>query len=103
MRGKLLLIMSVLLSGFAACSPQPAQDEVLQQQVTAAIASISDLPGDSLSVRVNNGVVTVTGSLACEDCGGMRTPATVGSIQQSLGAVVRAVPGVTSVEFNLTE
>jgi hypothetical protein len=50
---------------------------------------------------VNAGVVSVSGSLSCEDCGGLRTPGNVGTIQETLGAVVRAVPGVDSVQFSL--
>ena len=63
----------------------------------AAIASASDLPAD-LQVEANDGVVSITGSLACDDCGGLQTPGGIGTVQQSVGAVVRAVPGVEAVE-----
>ena len=90
-----------LLLVLHACSPAAEQEPTLQQQVTAAIASASDLPSDSLMVSVEDGIVTVTGSLECEECGGMRTPGGEDTIQQTLGAVIRAVPGVETVEFNL--
>ena len=57
--------------------------------------------GPSDEELVAAGVVTITGSLACDDCGGLRTPGGIGTVQQSLGAVVRAVPGVEAVEFAL--
>ncbi len=76
-------------------------DNQLQSQVESALANASDLP-PGLTVEVNQGVVTISGSLECEGCGGLRTPGNIGTVQQSLGAIVRAVPGVTQVEFNLT-
>ena len=42
------------------------------------------------------------GEVVCEDCGGMRTPGNIGTVQQSLGGVVRAVPGVMRVDFDLS-
>ena len=109
--GLLSLGLMVLL---VACdsgsqTPSPAivpeiagmSDDRIQSQVEAVIARASDLP-TGLKVEVNEGTVSVSGSLDCEDCGGMRTPNTLGTIQQSLGAMVRAVPGVTAVEFSLT-
>jgi hypothetical protein len=96
-----IFFLPVLLVVLQTCSPAADEEPSLQQQVSAAIASASDLPADSLMVTVEGGRVRVTGSLECEDCGGMRTPGGEGTIQQSLGAVIRAVPGVTSVEFDL--
>jgi hypothetical protein len=48
-----------------------------------------------------DGVVTLIGSVVCDTCGGARTPPGVRTIQQSLGAVVRAIPGVKRIEFDL--
>jgi hypothetical protein len=96
-----LFFLPVLLVILQTCGPAADEQQSLQQQVNAAIASASDLPVDNLMVTVEGGTVRVTGSLECEDCGGMRTPGGEGTIQQSLGAVIRAVPGVTSVEFDL--
>ena len=76
-------------------------DELLQERVEAALASASDVPAESLAVVVIDGVVTVTGSVVCQECGGRRTPPGTGTVQQSLGAVIRAIPGVESVEFEL--
>jgi len=100
----------VLLAGCAASDnesesasntgPATVSDADLQQRVQAAIASASDLP-TQFRVEANAGLVRLIGSLQCENCGGNRTPGAAGTIQQSLGAVVRAVPGVTRVEFAL--
>ena len=80
---------------------QSRADGVLKARVEAALESASDVPADSLTVEVRNGVVTLTGSVVCDECGGRRTPGGFGTVQQSLGAVVRAIPGVESVEFKL--
>ena len=76
-------------------------DAQIKSQVESAIANAADLP-PGFTVEVNEGMVLINGSVVCEGCGGLRTPGNVGTIQQSLGAVVRAVPGVMSVEFSLS-
>ena len=100
LRAALLL---VVLGGAtpAAGTAQTAGDEALRARVEAALRSASDVPSDSIVVQVSGGVVTLTGSVVCEGCGGNATPGGAGTVQQSLGAVVRAVPGVTRVEFRL--
>ena len=95
------IFLTLLLILLPACSPAEDGEPSLQQQVTAAIASASDLPSENLMVSVEEGVVRVTGSLTCEDCGGMRTPGGEDTIQQTLDALIRAVPGVERVEFDL--
>lgn len=95
--GPCLVVLLLLVS----CSPGPGSDEALLARVEAAIAGASDLPDAGLNLSVRDGVVTVTGSIVCEDCGGQSTPAAQGSVQQSIGAVIRAVPGVENVEFAL--
>ena len=75
-------------------------DAQIKSRVESAIASADDLPA-GFTVEVDEGMVLIEGSVVCEGCGGLRTPGRVGSIQQSLGAIVRAVPGVMSVEFSL--
>jgi osmotically-inducible protein OsmY len=82
-------------------APQARADSVIAARVEAAIEAASDLRADSLSVAVSEGVITITGSVVCDDCGGTRTPGGTGTVQQSLGAVVRAVPGVERVRFDL--
>ena len=82
---------------FSACA-SGVPDELLQERVEAALAAASDVPADALSVVVMDGIVTISGSV---ECGGRRTPGGSGTVQQSLGAVVRAIPGVESVEFEL--
>ena len=84
----------------AQASPSRA-DSLLASRVEAAISAASDVPADSISVSVRGGVVTLVGSVICADCGGTRTPSGTGTVQQSLGAVVRAVPGVDQVRFEL--
>ena len=94
------------VAALTACDngPTPAQvspDEALEARVESALENASDLPANSLTVEVNDGIVTLTGSVVCEDCGGQRTPAGSATVQQNLGAVVRAIPGVERVEFDL--
>ncbi|HIC55409.1 MAG TPA: BON domain-containing protein [Gemmatimonadetes bacterium] len=95
------LLAATALGGCASDGPEIPPDDVLQERVEAAIARASDVPADAITVVVIDGVVTVTGSVVCEECGGRRTPGGFGTVQQSLGAVVRAIPGVQSVEFDL--
>ena len=85
----------------ASAAAQSPADSMLKARVEAALVSASDLPADSITVEVSDGVVTLSGSVACEECGGRRTPPGFGTVQQSLGAVVRAVPGVARLEFKL--
>jgi hypothetical protein len=80
---------------------QSRADSVLVARVTRALQAASDLPADSISVVASSGVVTLTGSVVCDECGGSRTPNGSGTVQQSLGSVVRAVPGVERVLFDL--
>ncbi len=77
-----------------------AVDANIKAQVESALARAADLPR-GFNVEVTEGVVLISGSVVCEDCGGMRTPGNIGTIQQSLGGVVRAVPGVMRVDFDL--
>jgi hypothetical protein len=92
----------LLLTGAAApASAQSAADAELRARVEAAIASAADVPSDSIAVEVRAGVVALSGSVACDGCGGNSTPGGAGTVQQSLAAVVRAVPGVERVEFRL--
>ena len=92
-----VIFSGVLLVGCGASGPS---DEVLKERVEQALAGASDIPADQIEVEVREGVVTLTGSVVCEECGGRFTPARLGTVQQSLGAIVRAVPGVESVEFS---
>ena len=94
-----VLALSGCASGIAGA--QTSADAALEARVTAAIENASDLPKGALTVNASDGIVTISGSVACEGCGGMLTPGGVQTVQQSLGAVVRAVPGVERVEFDL--
>ncbi len=85
----------------ASAAAQSPADLALKVRVEAALASASDVPADSITVAVSDGVVTLSGSVVCEECGGRRTPGGFGTVQQSLGAVVRAIPGVVRLEFEL--
>ena len=95
--------MAILLAACLAApiSAQATPDVALRARIEAALAGAADLPADSLTVAVRDGIVTLTGSVLCDACGGNATPGGAGTVQQSLGAVVRAVPGVTSVRFAL--
>jgi osmotically-inducible protein OsmY len=88
--------------GARAQAPTPSRaDSVLAVRVDTAIRAASDVPADSIRVEVSEGVVSLTGSVVCDECGGTSTPGGTGTVQQSLGAVVRAVPGVREVRFYL--
>ena len=65
-------------------------DDVLKARVEAALAGATDVDAARITVEARRGVVTVAGQV------------TNGFEQQSLGAVVRAVPGVDTVSFSLT-
>jgi osmotically-inducible protein OsmY len=82
-------------------SAQNSADAMLKARVESALEKASDVSASPIAVAVSDGVVTLTGSVACEACGARRTPAGFASVQQSLGAVVRAVPGVERVAFDL--
>jgi len=110
-RSAILLLVLTLLVG---CSPAPIlgdafinesmpvfNDEQIKSQIESTIARSEDLP-QQIGVQVLEGVVILTGVLDCEGCGGMRTPGNLGTVQQSLGAVVRAVEGVREVIFDLS-
>ncbi|MEZ5488730.1 MAG: hypothetical protein R3F50_00225 [Gammaproteobacteria bacterium] len=96
-----LSIVLVLLLLTASCEPAVDQDELLLQRLSAAMAAAADLPQAGLTITVDGGAVLVSGSIDCEACGGTRTPGGVDTIQQNLGAVIRAVPGVGAVTFDL--
>jgi osmotically-inducible protein OsmY len=105
---QLLRFLSICVLGGAltacsvnAVSGQDAANASLVARVTAALENSSDLPANALEVDVDEGRVIVSGSVACDECGGTLTPGGTASVQQSLGAVVRAVPGVEQVEFDL--
>jgi len=76
-------------------------DEQIKARVQVAIARQADLP-QQIEVEVKSGIVSISGSLACETCGGLRTPGNLATVQQSLGAVIRAVTGVSRVIFDLS-
>ena len=107
-----ILIVTAMLVALAltstpqgALTAQPATDEAdaaMQARIEAVLERASDVPAESITVTVTEGVVKVKGSVVCAECGGTRTPGGTGTVQQSLGAVVRAIPGVTKVDFVLT-
>lgn len=108
-RTRFTLLLLTLVLGIAACAPAletetesatDASDEQIRTRVEAVIAQAADLP-QQIAVEVREGIVFISGSLDCEGCGGLRTPGNVGTVQQSLGAMVRAVTGVNAVVFDL--
>lgn len=104
----LLAAMLLMMACSEERSPEPVipvipvmpalTDAELQAQIETALQNQSDLP-PGLQIAVEDGRATISGSLDCEDCAGQATPGTLGTVQQSVGAVVRAVPGVTDVQF----
>jgi osmotically-inducible protein OsmY len=106
-RTTLTLLLLTLVLGIAACAPaleteteSATRDEQIRIRVAAVIAQAADLP-QQIAVEVREGIVFISGSLDCEGCGGLRTPGNIGTVQQSLGAMVRAVTGVNEVVFDL--
>jgi hypothetical protein len=99
----LAVALGLCAVGGAPAHAQTTRDVVLRSRIEAALRASSDIPVDSIVVGVQEGVVTLSGSVICDDdaCGGNATPGGAGTVQQSLGAVVRAVPGVTDVRFVL--
>lgn len=100
------VLAAIAMLALCACASgtdatRSGADAALEARVAAAIANASDLPAAAFSVAAGDGVVRITGAVSCEDCGGMQTPGGIQSIQQTLGAVTRAVPGVQRVEFDL--
>jgi len=105
MRRSMCMLACVVLAGSprlaASQTASTRADSVLVARVVTVLESASDLPERAISVRATNGVVTLAGSVVCAECGGSSTPNGSGTVQQSLGAVVRAVPGVQGVLFEL--
>ena len=108
MHKKILLLTALSLSGMllVRCSEATPlvpviTDSDIQAQIATLLSSQPDLP-TGLQVAVVSGRVTISGSLVCKDCAGQETPGSYGSVQQSVGAVARAVPGVAEVVFALT-
>ena len=97
----ILLASTLIACSAAPVATQSSADDLLEARVLAALANAADLPRDGLSVDVNDGVVTLAGSVVCAECGGDATPGGSSTVQQSLGAVVRAIPGVERVEFDV--
>ena len=91
------LAMVVALVGAASAlgcaarevSSQRVGDE-LRARVEAALVVASDVDATGIRVSASGDVVTVTGHVGS------------GFEQQSVGAIVRAVPGVSEVRFMLT-
>ena len=70
-----------------AQTAKPPADAVLKTRVESALAAAADLRGRTLTADAKAGFVTVTGKVATT------------SELQTVGAVVRAVPGVKDVRF----
>ena len=79
-----------LVSGCAAHqTSRVSSDEALSDRVTAALAAATDVDAGAIRVETGGGVVTLTGRVSS------------GFEQQSVGAIVRAIPGVSEVRFAL--
>ncbi len=96
------LVIGVVAAAVGGCASGEAQrpsDEVLKARVEAALANAGDVPGDEITVEVTDGVVTLSGKVSSDGQRGVPYPGA--TVQQSIGAVVRAVPGVEEVRFSL--
>ncbi|MDP6580797.1 MAG: BON domain-containing protein [Vicinamibacterales bacterium] len=67
-------------------------------QTNTSIPTLA-LPGEEITVAVTDGVVTLSGTVPSDGQRGVPYPGA--TVQQSIGAVVRAVPGVEEVQFSL--
>jgi hypothetical protein len=74
-------------------------DEALKARVQAALASATDVPGRDITVDVKGGVVNLTGRVPSDAMRGAAYPGAF--LQQSVGAIVRAIPGVKDVRFSV--
>jgi osmotically-inducible protein OsmY len=72
-----------------AQTAKPPADAVLKARAESALAAAADLRGRTLMADARAGTVTVTGKVATT------------SELQTVGAVVRAVPGVKEVRFSV--
>ena len=54
---------------YGSAAAQGSPDALLADRVGAAIEAASDLPANAIVVEASNGVVTITGSVAGEECG----------------------------------
>ena len=91
----LTLTFGVLVAvGMTGCAARQTNatpgDALLQSRVEAALAGAADLDDAAIAVQARHGVVTITGRVASV------------TEQQSVGAIVRAIPGVSDVRFSLT-
>ena len=89
-----LAVTVAAVTGTVGCAARQVTtttgDEVLKARVEAALASASDVYAAGITVDARRGVVTLTGQAAS------------GTEQQSVGAIVRAIPGVRGVFFSLS-
>jgi osmotically-inducible protein OsmY len=96
-------ILCIATLAIVQAGQQPAvrapADDVLKARVVAALAAASDVPGRDIAVDVKSGVVTLKGRVSANSMRGVTYPTAM--MQQSIGAVVRAVPGVKEVRFEI--
>ena len=92
-------LAAAAVGGCASPGTQQTSDEVLRARVQAALVNAADVPGQEITVEVSDGVVTLTGQVSSDGQRGVPYPSA--TVQQSIGAVVRAVPGVQEVRFSL--
>ena len=90
--------LAIVQAGQQQAVRAPA-DDVLKARVAAALAAASDVPGRDIAVDVKSGVVILKGRVSANSMRGVTYPTAM--MQQSIGAVVRAVPGVKEVRFEI--
>ena len=96
-----------IADGAVSHAPQaaldPPSDEEIRDQIESILARAPDIPGENITVEVQDGVVTLTSSGLCDghECPGTNTPAGIWTLDQQVGAMVRLVPGVVGVRLEL--
>lgn len=90
--------LAIVRAGQPPAGRLPA-DEILKARVVAALAAASDIPARDIAVEVKAGVVSLKGRVSANSMRGVTYPTAM--MQQSIGAVVRAVPGVKEVRFSI--
>lgn len=94
-----LALIAAFAATFVAYAQRKPSDEALKARVQAALVSASDVPGREITVEVSGGVVTLAGRVSSDQMRGAAYPGAF--LQQSVGAIVRAVPGVKDVRFSV--
>lgn len=95
----LCIAMLAVLNAGQQQTARATTDDLLRARVVAALTNASDLPGRDIAVEVKSGIVILRGRISASSMRGVTYPTAM--MQQSVGAVVRAVPGVKQIQFSI--